>query len=95
MKTYIYGEVYLKTNKHLYLIQVINMVLQNKGCYYDIYKLVSSDSHNNKRLTNTFYHSEGNTKIRELREGDKLFCRISDKKLYNAIIKRFYPIKQY
>jgi hypothetical protein len=95
MKTYIYGEVYLKTKKHLYLITVINMILQDKGCYYDVYKLVSSYSHNNKRLTNTFYHSEGNTLITELREGNKLFCKVQDKKLYNAIIKRFHPIKQY
>lgn len=92
---YVYGENYLKTKKHLYLITLINLCGQDKGSYYEIYKLVPCYFQENKRLSNTYYHSEGNSLITELREGNKLFCKVNNKKLKRAILKRLNPIKEY
>ena len=90
MKTYIYGENFIKTKKNLYLIKSYNMVTSDK-IVYDFYILVNSYSQQRGK-TNTFGSIEkrGNDiHISELKNDGLLFNRISEKsKLYKALHKR-------
>lgn len=92
---YVFGEVFLKTKKNLYMIQVLNLCGQVKGCFYDVYKNVDSYNHNDKRLTNSFTHCDGNEHITNLKD-KRLFCNIKDNSLLkSAVLKRLMPIKIY
>lgn len=88
MKTYIYGENFIKTKKNLYCIKTYNMVTSDK-IIYSYYIAVKGYS-NQLGKTNCFGSVDGNSHITELREGkDILFNEIKqNSKLYNALKKR-------
>lgn len=92
VKTYIYGENYIKTRKNLYCINSYNYYNENK-IVFDFYIKVDGYSNQNGR-TNSFTSFDGNHHITEFRESSYnkktiLFNRISEtSKLYNAIKKR-------
>jgi hypothetical protein len=91
MKTYIYGESFIKTRKNIYCIKSYNMVMSDK-IIFDFYILVNSYN-DQKGKTNTFGSIESKGKdchISQLRQGELLlFNRINEKsKLYQALKKR-------
>lgn len=88
MKTYIYGEVFIKTKKNLYLINYYNVGFENKitNDFYIVVKGFSSQL----GKTNSFTFADGNEHISELRKEEKpLFNRIKEgTRLYKALRKR-------
>lgn len=92
MKTYIYGENFIKTKKNLYVIKCYNMVTSDK-IIYDFYIAVKNYA-DQKGKTNSFTSVDGNFHIKELREASYnnkpiLFNSIKENsRLYNAIKKR-------
>jgi len=92
MKTYIYGEVFVKTPKNLYMIKSFNLIQSDKKINH-YYIAVKNYSHQ-KGKTNCFSSADGNHHITELREANVkqesiLFNEIKEySKLYRALIKR-------
>lgn len=92
MKTYIYGENFIKTKKNLYCIKAYNMVTSDK-MIYDFYIAVKNYS-DQRGKTNTFASVDGNFHLSELREASYnqkpiLFNRIHEtSKLYKALKNR-------
>jgi len=92
MKTYIYGENFIKTKKNLYCIKSYNMVTSDK-IVFDFYIAVNSFS-DQRGKTNSFTYVDGNFHLRELREASYnqkpiLFNRIKENtRLYNALKNR-------
>jgi hypothetical protein len=87
MKTYIYGETFLKTKKNLYLILSYNIGLSDK-LENDFYIVVKSFE-NQKGKTNSFTFADGNKHLSIFQKENPLFNRIKENsKLYNAIKKR-------
>lgn len=91
MKTYIYGENFIKTKKNLYCIKSYNMVTSDK-IIFDFYIVVNSYSQQ-KGKTNTFGSIEGKGKdchISQLREKELILLNHikENSKLYNALKKR-------
>jgi hypothetical protein len=93
MKTYIYGENFLKTEKNLYMIKTYNMIHEH-GARYSVYIAVKGYS-DQKGKTNTFGSSDGSEHITELRGSDKpLFNEIKEEsRFYHAVLKRFNIFK--
>ena len=94
MKTYIYGEVFLKTNKHLYLIKVYDVCMSNK-VYADIYvKCSGYGSIEHKTKSNTYTSADGNSHITELRENKYInYNKVNNETWKQAILKRVQVIK--
>jgi hypothetical protein len=88
MKTYIYGEVYLKTRKNLYLLKSFNIGDNGKKTT-DFYIAVKGFSCQNGK-TNVFTFGDGNKHITCFENGENpLFNGIKKgSRLYNAIQKR-------
>jgi len=91
MRQYIYGEVYLKTNKHLYLIKVYNLCYPcTESVIYEVYvKCSGYGSIENKTLSNVYTSGDGNKHITELREDKYInYNQVNNKTWRQAILKR-------
>jgi len=90
MKQYIYGEVFIKTNKNLYCIKSYNMIHDSK-IINDYYIAVKSYSHQLGK-TDSFTSVDGNNHISILRDNKSILFNSINKKtrLYKALHKRLY-----
>jgi hypothetical protein len=89
MKTYIYGETFIKTRKNLYCIKSYNIGLSDKieNNYYIAVKSFSTQ----KGKTNCFTFCDGNKHITAYEEKENpLFNGIKENsKLFKALKKRY------
>jgi hypothetical protein len=94
MRQYIYGEVFLKTNKHLYLIKVNDFCMSGK-VYADVYvKCSGYGVLEHKTLSNTYTSADGNVHITELRENKYInYNKVNKENWKKAILKRIQVIK--
>ena len=88
MKTYIYGETFIKTRKNLYCIKSFNF--GDNGKIENDFYIAVKDFSSQKGKTNSFTFPEGLKHITAYANGENIcFNRIEKKsRLFNAIQKR-------
>jgi hypothetical protein len=92
MKQYIYGEIFIKTSKNLYMIKCYNLCYPcHNTVIYSVYvKCSGYGSIENKTKSNCYGSSDGNQHIKELRENRYLWNEVKRNTWKQAILKRVH-----